>query len=134
MKSPEKMGSQEPEESEEIPEEIPLAENPYLKTRDAYRKHASEMQREVAEIGAASYETTLLRFLERTGNNRELLDAINDFMGALEHQSAYGDNSQPLHPSRIKELVEFLKEEKDELWFAGGGNRPAKKLREKRVA
>ncbi|MBI2049943.1 MAG: hypothetical protein HYT35_00600 [Candidatus Staskawiczbacteria bacterium] len=97
-----------------------------LEYRDSYKEHATELQKEVAEVQAAKLETTLYKLMSRTGNNHELVNNLNWLLDSLDHQATFGDPSKPLHEARQKNLISFLEETAKALRFTvGGGERPA---------
>ncbi|OGF64343.1 hypothetical protein A2661_02415 [Candidatus Giovannonibacteria bacterium RIFCSPHIGHO2_01_FULL_45_24] len=89
--------------------------NPFLETRDKYKESASELQKNTAEVQAAKYETILYRLMKRSGDNTDLVNALNEFLGALEHQSMFGNEDDPLSQKRVEELAKFVKEKAEEL-------------------
>ena len=113
---------------EEKPEAVEIIEKRgnILETRDLYKEHATELQKEVAEIHVAKLETTLYRLMSRTGDNPDLVNGLNELLNSLDHQSTFGDSEKPLTDSRQKDLANFLVESTKALrWTVGGGNRPA---------
>lgn len=89
--------------------------NPIIDTRDRYREAASELQRGVAEPQAAKYETTLYRLLERTGNDPELVNAMNEFLGAVDLKSIFGESDKPLPKAELAHITKFFQEKTKEL-------------------
>jgi hypothetical protein len=64
--------------------------------------------------------------MNRTENNPEIVNNLNEFLDALDHQSFYGDNSQNIGKGRQEDLAKFLGEAaKAARWTVGGGNRPS---------
>jgi len=101
-------------------------ENIYIKNRDLSKEHATELQKEVAEIQAAKLEATLYKLMSRTENNPDLVNSLNKFLDSLDHQSRFGDSGKPLGKGRQQDLVAFLEDAADALrWDVGGGNKPA---------
>ncbi len=97
-----------------------------LETRDSYKEHATELQKEVAEIHVAKLETTLYRLMSRTGDNPDLVNGLNELLNSLDHQSTFGDSEKPLADGRQKDLSDFLGQATKALrWTVGGGNRPS---------
>jgi len=84
--------------------------NSNLQMRDRYREHASELQNNVAEIQAARYQNALYQLMMRSGDNPELINAMNAFTMALEHRAMYGDSEQLLHPGYVEKLANFFQE------------------------
>lgn len=113
----------------EAEEELPLPEsgkNFLVERRDQMREHASETQKKVSEIQGAKYETSLLKLMERTDDNPEIVNSLNEMLDALSHQATYGDSDKGLSGARQKELAEFMQEAAKALrWRVGGGNRNA---------
>ncbi len=109
------MGSKEPE-----------GENMYAENLSTSRERANDLEKNVEEIQSAKYGSALLRLMERTKDNTEIINNLNEFLDALEHQSQHGDSGQGLSESRQKELADFFAEAAKALrWKVGGGNRPA---------
>ena len=64
--------------------------------------------------------------MERSENNPDIVNNLNQFLDALEHQSFYGDSSQNITHGRQEDLAKFLGEAAKALrWTVGGGNRPS---------
>jgi len=90
------------------------------------KEASTETQKEIADIQGAKFETSLLRLMNRTENNPEIVNNLNEFLDALDHQSFYGDNSQNIGKGRQEDLAKFLGEAaKAARWTVGGGNRPS---------
>jgi hypothetical protein len=90
-------------------------ENPVIKARDEARKRASDFQRSVAEVQAARYETTLYRLMERSGNNIDLVNALNNFTRILDNRSRYRPSDQHLIPNQIERLTKFFQDKTKEI-------------------
>jgi hypothetical protein len=90
-------------------------ENPIIRRRNEVRNRATDLQRGVAEVQAARYETTLYRLMERSGNNPELLNALNNFTRVLDNRSFYGVSDELLAPNQIKRLSKFIEEKTKEM-------------------
>jgi hypothetical protein len=90
-------------------------ENPVIKERNEARKRASDLQRRAAEIQGARYETTLYRLMERSGNNRDLINALNNFTREFDNSSDYGRSDQPLASPHVEKLTKFFEEIAKEL-------------------
>ncbi len=97
------------EESAEKPK------NPYLAMRDKYRERSTEMQNNVAEVQAARYETAVHQLLERSGDDMELVNALNGFIKELEIQAARGRNDEPLSKAQVEKITKFFQEKTTEL-------------------
>src|SRR5438270_10911073 len=85
--------------------EIEKLENPVINERNEARNRASDLQRRAAEIQAARYETTLYRLMERSGNNRDLINVLNNFTRVLDGCSFYEVEDQPLLRTEVKRLT-----------------------------
>mgnify|MGYP005846283137 CR=1 FL=1 len=48
--------------------------------------------------------------MQRSENNPEIVNNLNEFLDALEHQSSFGNSSEDLNPGRQKDLSQFLQE------------------------
>lgn len=118
----------EKREPGENPEEEPMETELEMWARrlNKAREHSTELQKEGQEIQSAKLGTTLLRLMERSGDNKEIVDNLSEFLDGLDHQSFYGQSDKPIGPGRQKELAEFLGEAAKALrWTVGGGTRPA---------
>ena len=116
--------NREPGESPK--EDSQKSENIYARRLEQSRLHSTELQKNVEGIQSAKYGILLLRLRERTENNSEIINNINELLDALDHQSSYGQSDRPISPFRQKELAEFLGEAAEALrWSVGGGNRPS---------
>lgn len=91
--------------------EQPSQNNP----RETIKTTASELQRGVAEKQAARWETALLILMRRTGDDVSLVNAMNGFLGALEHRSVLGDRSVSLSDSDKRALIAFFEQKTMEL-------------------
>lgn len=69
-------------------------ENPYVHTRDIYRERAGELER---------------------GDDSELTNALNGFLGSLDHNSRFGNEENPLTPAHKKRLIKFFQEKSEEM-------------------
>ncbi len=77
--------------SEEILEgENQESENPILERRDQMMERATDMQKRVAEIQGAEYQTALLRVMEKSGDDTRLVNAMGDFLESLDWRSDKG--------------------------------------------
>lgn len=115
-----------PEQSPENKKFIEDRKTQILESRDIQKGGASELQKSVAEIQAAKYETTLYRLMDRTKDNPELVNNLNALLDGLDHQSRFGNSSESIGPARQEDLSKFLGEVAKALrWSVGGGNRPA---------
>src|SRR4051794_14893516 len=90
-------------------------ENPVIKERDNTRKRASDLQKKTAEVQAARYETTIYRLMERSGDNSDLVNALNDFSCILHGRSFHGVNDQPLTSTQVERLTRFFEDKSKEL-------------------
>jgi hypothetical protein len=90
-------------------------ENPVIKQRDEARKRASDLQRSVAEVQAARYETSLYRLMERSGNNPELVNVLNNFTRILDRNSGVGVSDQPFTREQVEKLTKFFEEKTKEM-------------------
>lgn len=98
----------------------------WQKRLEEAKERSTEAQNEVADIQGAKLEMSLLRIMDRTENNPEIVNNLNELLNALEHQSFYGDSSQNIARGRQEDLGKFLGEAAKALrWTVGGGNRPA---------
>ena len=89
--------------------------NPHIWARDQRRQGATELQRGVAEVQAARYESILYRLMSRTGNNETLINAMAEFIGELERRSAFGQNDKPLDKNSAEKLTKFFQDKAEEL-------------------
>ena len=88
-----------------------------LKTRDICKTHASELQKGVAEVQSAKYETVLYRLMQRTGDDPDVVNALNAFVDGLELQSIFCQSEDPLPGEKKEKLVEFLRTNAESLNF-----------------
>ncbi|MGB7958028.1 MAG: hypothetical protein WCF77_04295 [Minisyncoccia bacterium] len=95
------------------------SKNPYLEMRDKSRNGASELQKGIAEVQSAKYETTLYRLMERSGDSPELVNALNDFLRELDIQSVQGRSDESLTSVRAEALAHCLKESAEKLRTLG---------------
>lgn len=82
--------------------------NPVIKERDDARKRASNLQRRVAEIHAARYERTLYRLMERSRDNPDLVNALNNFSRVLDGRSLHGAEDNPLTRTQVEQFADFF--------------------------
>jgi hypothetical protein len=85
-------------------------ENPVINERNKARDRASDFQRKGAEIQAARYESTLYRLMERSGNDRDLINALNQFTRVFDSCSHFGEGDQPMPPTEVKRLTQFFED------------------------
>ncbi|GEM_PF-6804877 len=78
--------------------------------RDQMKEKAPEAQNNVAEVQTARYQEALNTLMERSGNDANLINALNDFTEALEHRAMFGASHEPLHPKQIEALTNFFQE------------------------
>lgn len=111
---------------EPTPEEIrEFTRSKLMENRDLYKEQATELQKNVAEAQSAKLETLLYRLMNRTKDNPELVNKMNNLLDALDHQSRFGEEDKKLAPGRQEDLTHFLEEAGKALrWTVGGGNRP----------
>lgn len=95
-----------------------------FKVRDGYARSATEVERNVAQVQGAKYETALYRLMNRTGSNTALINSLNGFIGAIDHRSVYGKEEEQLSSEQIQKLTDFFKEKSEELRNLIG-NRPS---------
>lgn len=86
----------------------------YLLERDSLKNEASEIERNVAEIQTARYESALLRLMKKTDDNTELVNAMKEFIGRLEHRSMITAENK-LSPDSTARLVKFFEESSEKL-------------------
>ena len=101
------------------------APNSLLEMRARYRQAATELQRKVAEAQGARFEMSVLLLMRRSKDNIELVDAMRDFLNALENRSMFGQEDEPLGKTNVRALTDFFEEAKEkmeDLW----GNRTAR--------
>ena len=114
MRNPER-GSRSPEKPEK---------NPLIEMRDKYKEQATELQNNIAENQEARLGIALRELMRRTEDNTELVNNLNSFLQALEHQASFGESEEPLAKSRVEDLIAYFSEKSEELrWDVGGGNR-----------
>ena len=89
--------------------------NKFLEARDKYKEAASELQKNVAEIQSAKYETALYQLMSRTEDNSDLTNAMNSFLDILQQKASFGDPSQQLSKERKEDLIKFFKEKSKDL-------------------
>lgn len=109
------MNFERPSQESNQEEQVEKPKNPILKMRDTVREHSTELRNNVAEIQAARYELAVQLLMERSSENTELINALNDFTKALETVSYRGQSDKPMSPVHIKEITNFLKEKAKEL-------------------
>jgi hypothetical protein len=97
-----------------------------LRTRDIYREHSNELEKNIAEVQGAKLETALLILMKRSDDNPELINNLNALLDALLHQANFGKSDELLGKGRREELTAWLEEKSEELrWDVGPGGRKA---------
>jgi hypothetical protein len=48
--------------------------------------------------------------MERSGNDRDLINTLNKFTQVLDSCSHYGAGDQPMPPTEVKRLTQFFEE------------------------
>jgi hypothetical protein len=117
---------EQPSQENEEPFESKSGAEVWKERLEAAKETSTDTQKEIADIQGAKLETSLLRIMNRTENNPDIVNGLNGILDALDHQSFYGDNSQNIAHGRQEDLAKFLGEAAKALrWTVGGGNRPA---------
>jgi hypothetical protein len=83
-------------------------QSPEISILDSLRETTPEAERGVAERQAEQYERALLRLMRRTDSNPELVNAMRDFVAALEWHSTHDDETEQLTPDRLERLTNFF--------------------------
>ena len=93
-----------------MPEQITEVkpENPYLDLRDKLREEATPLQRNTAETQAAHYEAILLNLMKRTGDDVDLVNSLNGFIGALDNKAAFGHSEEQIPKPAQQRLTQTL--------------------------
>lgn len=111
--------------TEKTGDKLPTTAEMITEKVEHLREYASELQREVAKQQAEIYEAALLRLMERTGDNLELVNNLRDFINALEHRANFGYSEDPIGKSSQENLAKFFEEVAKALrWTVTHGNRP----------
>lgn len=105
----------------------PQQENPDEKKPktmlEAYREHGSELQDQVARKQAETYETAVRVLMSRTGDDTELVNAMNGFLNELLHNAVFGQTDEPLGKDHLRRLTEFFQEQQKAMWEQMGRKR-----------
>jgi CII-binding regulator of phage lambda lysogenization HflD len=79
-----------------------------LMQRDGMRENASELESAVTEIQVAKYEIALRRLMQRTDNNPEIVNALNQLLSRLDNQSHFGISDEKMPPTHVTELAQAI--------------------------
>jgi flagellar biosynthesis chaperone FliJ len=122
------MNFEQPPQEPNQEEQAGKPKSPLLNMRDTVREHSTEMRNNVAEIQAARYEIALQLLMERSGENADLVNALNSFVKALETISNRGSTNEQMLPTHVEQITKFFNEKTEELsnWTLSGNNRPEK--------
>jgi hypothetical protein len=114
------MGEQpRPNQEQEVPK------NMYVENVELARQNSTKLERGVEEIQSAKYGAALLRLMKESGDNPEIVNSLNQFLDALDHQSRFGNEFKPLSPARQGEIATFIGEAAKALrWTVGQSGRP----------
>ena len=80
-----------------------------LDRRDQARERANELERDIGEAQGAHYETIVYRLMRRTDDDPELVNALNDYLSALDIESWFGNPEEPMVPGKQREIIDRLK-------------------------
>lgn len=119
---PRETGGRPPEQ------EDPVAK--YRRFRDQERIGTTEDQRQIAEIQALKYEMISLTLQERTRNNGELINAMNEFLDKLENLADRGISDEPLARGIVSRLTEYFHNITDQM-YRDDGMRPPDRTKSK---
>jgi hypothetical protein len=75
---------------------------------------------EVGTIQRMRYETALLRLMRRTGNNTDLVNALNNFLIALDANSYFGAAHENMSEGATNQITEAINKAADEVRWACG--------------
>ena len=104
-----------------LPKEIAEWNETKLQERhDTSKENATELQNSVAKNQEAKLGIALRQLMDRTGDNPELVNSLNGFLDALEHQAGFGDSDKQLSEARAEDLAKFLEETAKALRFTVG--------------
>ncbi len=109
------------------PEEVAAFNEANLQKRyETSKDNATELQNDVAEAQEAKLGIVLRQLMDRTQNNPELINNLNGFLDALDHQAGFGNSGEQLSGARAADLAKFLEEAAKAIrWTVGHGARPA---------
>ncbi len=75
----------------------------------------TELRKSVSEKQADIYAEAVVKLMERTNDNPELVNALRDFVKELGIKSWRGGADQSLSEGYVGRLTEFFKEKTEEL-------------------
>lgn len=67
-----------------------------------YREHASDLQKNISEVQSARYEHALLRLMERSADDTNLVNAMNELTQALDWVAAFGNPEEAIPQERVE--------------------------------
>ncbi len=101
-------------------------ESVFFEARNDEMKNSNDLERQTSEIQAARYQIALLRMMHRTNDNPNLVNILNNFITALDHQANFGSSEKNLNDFEISKIIEFFEKSADDLRYLYG-NQPANK-------
>ncbi len=75
----------------------------------------TQLQAQVSTRQAAAYKDTLIRLMQRTGDNIELVNALRDFLVVVDQKSWRGQSDQPMTPGYTERLTQFFRQQAEAL-------------------
>lgn len=89
--------------------------NSFFDMRDRHKNGASELERNIVSVQSAKYETSLYRLMQHSVDDVELVNALNEFLTALDARSLYGNSEEPLSKEHREKPVTFFEKSAREL-------------------
>jgi hypothetical protein len=75
----------------------------------------AELRKNVSETQSEMYGSALVRLMERSNDNLELVNALRDFIKEVDIKSWRGKSDEPMPENYTKNLAEFFKQKTEEL-------------------
>lgn len=93
--------------------------SPYIRKRDRIKEYERQKMDDprsaTMEVQGAKYEVALHTLMERSGDDAELVNAMNGFLDRLNHAAALGRPGESLGKNRRAEIISLFQEAAERL-------------------
>ena len=91
--------------------------NSTIEIRDQMIEKASDFQQKAVELHGAKYQIAMLRIMEKSGDDVEILNALNKFLDALDARASRGGSGEAFR--KPDKFAKFLNEVAEKLPIDG---------------